>query len=198
MPDASQQVRKNRILTLALLCLLLCFRASAATLEGQEFEDTVHLGGREITLNGLGVRKMFFIKAYVAGLYLSEKARTAGELAIISGPKRLQLHMLRKASSDDFNDALVAGIRDNASTGEKIELAERLNQLELTIRTIGGAAKGDVITLDYIPELGTRLAINGAKHGKLIAGADFYAAVLALFVGNKPVDSQLKKALLGK
>ena len=70
--------------------------------------------------------------------------------------------------------------------------------MELTIRGIGATAKGDTITLDYIPELGTRLAVNGSQYGKVLAGADFYEALLSLFIGNKPVDSQLKRGLLGE
>lgn len=141
---------------------------------------------------------MMFIKVYVAGLYLSEKAGTASALAIMAGPKRLQLRMLRSAGADDFSDALVSGIRDNVNAAEKIRLTERLNQLELTIKGIGATAKGDTITLDYIPELGTRLAVNGSQYGKVLAGADFYEALLSLFIGNKPVDSQLKRGLLGE
>ena len=191
-------VAKALPLTLLFLSLLRGAVASAATLEGQQFEDVVRLASRELHLNGLGVRKVFFIKAYVAGLYLHDKAATPHEAVTMSGPKRLQLRMLRSAGSNDFNEALTAGIRNNANAAEKIELAERLQQLELTIRTIGGTEKGDLITLDYIPELGTRLAVNGASQGKVITGADFYEAVLAIFVGNKPVDSQLKKGLLGQ
>lgn len=188
------------LLTASLVCLavLASSSAGAATVEGQNFEDGIRLAGRELRLNGLGVRKIFFIKAYVAGLYLNEKVATPPELVAMPGPKRLQLRMLRSAGPDDFNSALVAGVRKNASEAELIRLTDRISQLELTIKAIGLTVKGDVINLDYLPEFGTRLSVNGATQGKAIAGADFYAAILSIFVGDKPVDATLKKELLGQ
>jgi Chalcone isomerase-like len=189
-----------KLLTASLVCLavLASSSAGAATLEGQDFEDGIRLASRELRLNGLGVRKIFFIKAYVAGLYLNEKVATSPELVVMPGPKRLQLRMLRSAGPDDFNSALVAGIRKNASEAELTRLADRISQLELAISAIGVTVKGDVINLDYLPEFGTRLSVNGANQGKAIAGADFYAVILSIFVGDKPVDATLKKGLLGQ
>lgn len=185
-------------ITLLGLCLLINSKAGAATLEGQEFEDGIRLARHELRLNGLGVRKLFFIKAYVAGLYLDEKAATLPTLIALPGPKRLQLRMLRSAGPDDFNSALVAGIRENAGEAELLRLADRVSQLELTIKRIGLTVKGDVIDLDYLPGLGTQLAVNGAKQGQAIPGADFYAAILGIFVGDQPVDTLLKNRLLGQ
>jgi hypothetical protein len=54
-----------------------------------------------------------------------------------------------------------------------------------------------VITLDYIPESGTRVTLNGEPKGEAIAGDDFYRALLRIWLGENPVDSSLKKALLG-
>jgi hypothetical protein len=180
------------------LALLATPWANAATLEGQAFEDTVVLANRTLRLNGLGVRKIFFIKAYVAGLYVGQQAASPPDLIVMPGPKRLQLRMLRSAGPDDFNSALVSGIRKNSSEAELSRLSERVDQLELVIKTVGSTVKGDVINLDYLPELGTMLTINGASQGKAIAGADFYAAILKIFVGDKPVDAMLKKGLVGQ
>jgi hypothetical protein len=191
---------KISVLLVALLCLaaLTTPWAHASMLEGQIFDDAVPLDNRNLRLNGLGIRKIFFIKAYVAGLYLSEKASTPQDLIAMPGPKRLQLRMLRSAGPDDFNSALVSGMRKNSSEAELIKLTDRIGQLELTIKSIGSTVKGDVINLDYLPDLGTRLAVNGTSQGKLIAGADFYAALLSIFVGDKPVDASLKTGLLGQ
>ncbi|MEI8028674.1 MAG: chalcone isomerase family protein [Comamonadaceae bacterium] len=183
-----------------LICLaaLATPRAHASALEGQIFEDVVQLANRNLHLNGLGVRKIFFIKAYVAGIYVSEKVSTPQELMTLAGPKRLQLRMLRSAGPDDFNSALVSGMRKNSSEAELSKLNDRIVQLELAIKSIGSTVKGDVINLDYLPDLGTRLAVNGISQSKMIAGADFYAALLSIFVGDKPVDAMLKKGLLGQ
>lgn len=188
----------NQIISLALLLALTAPSVGAATLEGQRFDDSTRLGNSELKLNGLGLRAVFIIKGYAAGLYLSEKAASWQAVSDLTGPKRLQLRMLRGAGPDDFNNALVAGIRKDASEAALARLSERIAQLERTINTIGATVKGDVINLDYVPERGTTLTVNGAQKGGEIAGADFYSAILGIFVGNHPVDARLKKGLLGQ
>ena len=169
----------------------------AATLDGVPFADNVQLAGQQLRLNGLGLRRVLFIKAYAAALYLPGRADTLPVMNSLAGPKRLQLHMLHGADPDDFIEALLPGIRRNASPAQQAALAERLAQLEHNIRAIGHAAPGDVIDFDYLPDTGTVLAVNGHAKGVAIAGVDFYAAVLAIFVGEQPVDAGLKKGLLG-
>ena len=105
--------------------------------------------------------------------------------------------MLHGAGPDDFIDALLPGIRRNISPAQQAALAERLAELERGIRAIGHTAPGDVIDFDYLPDVGTVLSVNGRSHGLAIAGADFYGAVLGIFVGEHPVDAGLKKGLLG-
>lgn len=190
----------NHIRNILLWCAMApaCVMAVADTLEGQTFDPAVRVADRQLRLNGLGVRSILFFKGYVAGLYLGVKADTAKDVAAVRGPKRLQLRMLRPAGSDDFNQALVEGMRENASAGELARLNARIAQLEGMIRSIGNIVAGDIIDLDYIPEQGTTLAINGTVKGAAITGADFYDAVLAIFVGERPVDARLKKGLLGQ
>ena len=191
---------KRAMLIRPVACLALCMSlgAGAATMEGQVFEDGVRLANRDLRLNGLGIRAVFIIRGYVAGLYLGAKAATPQEVTAMPGPKRLQLRMLRAAGPDDFNSALVAGIRKNASEAELLRLNERIGQLENTITAIGMTETGDVINFDYVPGQGTTLAVNGALRGTAIAGADFYNAVLGIFVGERPVDERLKRGLLGQ
>ena len=110
---------------------------ATTTLEGQRFDDNARLAGQEIVLTGLGLRSILFVKAYVAGLYLPEKNVTLGTILNLQGPKRLQLHMLRKAGPDDSIEALVEGIEENSSEAELAQLNARPRQLEQNIIAIG-------------------------------------------------------------
>lgn len=170
---------------------------SAATLEGQSFEDAIQLERTDLMLNGLGVRAVLFFKGYVAGLYLAQRSATQFDVVAAPGPKRLQLRMLRGASSDNFIDALVPGIRQNVNATELARLGERITQMERTIRVIGNTGVGDVIDFDYLPDMGTTIAVNGTRKGSVIVGADFYNAVLGIFIGAHPVDDRLRNSLLG-
>lgn len=192
---------KPVVLAISLVCsaaVLAAVPARAAVMEGVQFDDAVKLAGTELRLNGLGMRAVSIIKGYVAGLYLSERAGSLQDVAQAKGPKRLQIRMLREARPEDFNKSLVSGMRRNASPAELQALAERIDQLERIIDGTGGVKKGDTIDLDFVPERGMTLALNGQVRGPGIAGADFYNALLAIFVGDHPVDSRLKRGLLGQ
>ncbi|APW42484.1 hypothetical protein RS694_08010 [Rhodoferax saidenbachensis] len=187
----------TRILIILLIWTLSISAIHASTLTGSPFESRVYLANQELRLNGMGMRKLLFIDVYAAGLYLAGKTDTPGGVAALGGPKRLQLRMLHSASPDDFIEALLPGIRRNTSPVQQAALVERLAQLERNIRVIGRTAAGDVIDFDYLPEVGTVLSVNGQVRGAAIVGVDFYAAVLSIFVGERPVDAGLKKGLLG-
>jgi hypothetical protein len=181
-----------------LLAAAILDEASAATLNGQQFDDTVQLANQPLRLNGMGERAVLFIRGYAAGLYLQDKKSSLEEIVALRGPKRLQLRMLREAGPDDFNRALVSGIQENVSADEFTRLSERVGQLEQIITNVGISKPGDVINFDYLPGHGTIIAVNGASKGVPIVGADFYNAVLAIFIGNRPVDARLKTGLLGQ
>lgn len=184
-------------LSLGFAAWAACGAAPAAVLEGVQFDDAVQLEGSELRLNGLGLRAVFVIKGYAAGLYLTERAPTTAAVLQAKGPKRLQIRMLREARPEDFNKALVSGMRRNATEAELRALSDRIDQLERIIESIGSTKKGDTINLDFIPERGMTLSMNGAIKGQAIGGADFYNALLEIFVGDHPVDAKLKKGLLG-
>ena len=170
----------------------------AAELEGQRFDDQASLGNQSLKLNGLGLRSVFIIKAYVAGLYLPEKSSTPGDILQSTGPKRLQLRPLMELSAGDIKKALLDGMRKNAGDGQWAALQDRAQALGRTIDTIGVSKPGDTITLDYLPQQGMVLAINNQVRGTPVPGADFYSALLEIFIGSSPVDTRLKKGLLGQ
>lgn len=172
---------------------------AATTLEGQRFEDQAQLAGSTLQLNGVGLRGVLFIKGYVAGLYVPQKATSLQALRAQNGPKRLQLRMLRAAEPDTFVDALQSGLKKNLQPAELAALQERIAQLEQGMRALGAAAVGDVIDFDYVPGTGTVLSRNGTPvKTPPIPGAELYDAVLAVFVGEHPVDKNLKQGLLGQ
>jgi hypothetical protein len=177
--------------------MVLATPGMAAELEGQRFEETAQVATKDLQLNGVGLRTVFVIKAYAAGLYLPEKARNAAVVLGMGGTKRLQIKPLREVDADTFIKALSEGIRKNHSEAQIIKLNSRLDQLSETLRMLGKAQKGDTINFDFAPESGTQISINGATKGKPIPGEDFYQAVLRIFIGDQPVDRDLKRGLLG-
>jgi len=188
-----------RLATL-VLAAALPLAAAGAEVAGVKLDDRTKLdgGGPELVLNGAGVRTRFVVKVYVAGLYLTEKKGAAADAIALGGPKRVGITMLRDVGAQQFNEALVDGFRANNSAADVEKLKGALDELSGIMTGLGEAKKGNVIALDFVPGTGTRVLVNGAPRGKPIAGDEFYRALLRIWLGDKPVDGDLKKAMLGQ
>jgi len=139
-----------------------------------------------------------FFKVYALGLYLPTKAGEVDGVLAAKGAKRLAITPLMELTAQQFVDALSGGIAKNSSEAEAAALQERIQTFEANLMALGKVSKGTPITLDWIPEQGTRLTVAGQPQGKVIPGEDFYKALLRIWLGNKPAQGDLKDALLGK
>jgi Chalcone isomerase-like len=177
-----------------LLCLfLLAFPVHAAEVAGVKLEDKVRVADTELSLSGAGLRKRVFFQVYAIGLYVRD--RKADPISQ-PGPKRVQIHMLRDVGADQFIDALADGIKANHGDSEAKALEPRLKELGATMAEIKEAKKGMTIALDWTGTA-TQLVVDGKAAGRPIQGEDFYRALLRIWLGDKPVQDDLKKALLG-
>ena len=181
---------------LATLLTLIAVSASAAEVAGVNLEDKTQVESRELVLNGAGLRKRVFFNVYVIGLYLPEKKSDPAAVLALAGPKRAAIHMLRNVGADTFTEALVEGLRANTSEVEYKALEPRVQELSAIMAEIKEAKKGMRIALDWTGS-GTQVLVNGKPAGRPIAGEDFYRALLRIWLGDKPVQDDLKKSLLG-
>jgi hypothetical protein len=164
--------------------------------EGVAFDTTARVGPATLQLNGMGLRGVAWIRAFVAGLYVRQPARDAQQLLADAGPKRLTLKILLDAPAAELGKAVRRGVRKNVAEPQLAAMAERLERLAVRIDQIGRVRPGDALDLDYLPGSGMVLRVNGQARGAPIAGADLYRAVLAIFIGDKPVDPEMKQGLL--
>jgi hypothetical protein len=175
---------------LLFLVSLSCLAAEVAGIKLPDEEQ-------KLLLNGAGLRKRAFFSVYVIGLYLPQKKTAAADIVSLAGPKRVSIHMMRNVDAQTFTDALAEGIRENHSEAESKALEPRVKQLGAIMAEMKEAKEGMRITLDWVPASGTVVTVNGKPAGAPIAGEDFYRALLRIWLGEKPVQDDLKKALLG-
>jgi long-chain acyl-CoA synthetase len=161
---------------------------------GVKLQDKATLEGKELVLNGAGIRTKLVFKVYVASLYLPAKAgNLAGVLA--AEPRRVQLNLLRDLSADDLAGALADGIRETSTPEQAAAVKAQTDQLLSIMKSIGQAKTGDTVTMDYLGGQ-TRIGYAGQTKGT-IAGEPFNAALMRIWMADKPVQADLKKALLG-
>jgi hypothetical protein len=180
-----------------LLLALLAVPALAAEVAGVKVDDRAKVEARELVLNGAGLRTKYFLNIYVAGLYLTEKKVNPADILALPGAKRVSMRLMRNVTAKQLTDALELGIRDNTSPAEREALRGRLDELAGIMNSLQSAKQGDLIALDWLPGTGTRIVLNGEPRGKIIAGEDFYRALLRIWLGEDPAQESLKRALLG-
>jgi len=171
--------------------------AAAVDVSGYQFEDTNKVAGKDLKLNGAGMRTKFVIKVYAAGLYLPEKSKALAEIVKQDGPRRITLQMARDVSSEDFGKAFMDGLNDNVDKAEKQKIVAQIGKFGEMFAGVDGLKKGDVLHIDWIPGSGTVCELNGKKLIENVPDINFYNALLRIWLGDKPVDRSLKSALLG-
>ena len=185
----------KRLLFPALLFLSLPL--AAAELAGVKLDDQASVAGKALQLNGIALRTRFVFEVYVAGLYLPEKTGSAEAALAMPGPKRMTLVMRRDVGADQFAGSLMDGLKDNNSEQELAALKPQVESLLAMMQRIGEAKKGMVIDLEYAAPAGTLMKVDGAPQGAPMPGEGFFRALLRIWLGERPVSLEMKKALLG-
>jgi len=170
--------------------------ASAAEVGGVKIADTVSVGTSQLVLNGAGIRTRLIFKVYVGSLYLPRKTADAAAVIGGEGAKRLQINMLRDVSANDFVAAFRDGLKANNGEEDLAAVKAQVDQFMTMMRSFGDAKEGDVITLDYVPGQGTVTSHQGKRLGT-ISGEAFNRALLRIWLGDRPIQASLKKAMLG-
>jgi hypothetical protein len=189
--------RRRFLATLIALAAVGPALAQSRSIGGETFDATARVADAPLVLNGVGVRGVAIFNAYAAGLYLTAKASTAAQLLATPGAKRLQIRMFVDVPAKEFVKAIDVGIERNTPPEQHPALAERQARFAAQVNALGTVKKGDAVNLDFVPDRGLVFTLNGKPQGDAIPGDDLYAAMLKIFVGDKPVDKRLKEGLLG-
>jgi len=192
----SERRRKMKRLLVVVLAVFMISPAAVAKQVGKvNLPDSLMAGKDELLLNGAGFRKKFFIKVYAAGLYLKEKQTDPQKIMDADTPMAIRMHFVHSEVSSKklvnaWNEGFVNGTGGNiAPIKTKIDTFNAYFSQK--------AEKNDIYDIIYIPEQGVSVYIKGELKGT-IKGLDFKKAVFSIWLGEKPADSKLKKAMLGE
>lgn len=181
-----------------LSALMLAQNGFALDLAGVKIEETVRVGNQDLKLNGAGIRYKAIFKVYTAALYLAEKKTTVPDVLAAPGARRIELVMLREISNEDFGRAFMTGIQNNSDKVEKAKFINQFLKFGELFASIPELKKGDILTSDWIPGVGTQIHFNGKLVSETLPDQSFYNALLKIWLGDKPADGRLKPLLLGQ
>ena len=181
----------------SIVAFAMATSAAAVDVEGVKLDDKASVGGQELVMNGAGVRKRAIFKVYVGSLYVPAKAQTTQttQEVLAKGPRRIQLNLLRNLSSDQLIEALMDGLKQNLSPAEMQAIAIQSGEMAAIMKSFGQAKEGGVVTIDFVGT-STKIGLDGAARGT-IEGAAFNDALTRIWIGENPVQADLKKAMLG-
>lgn len=182
------------ILTLAL-AVMVSPAFSQMTINDVTMPATIKVGEQNLSLNGAGLRKKVFFKLYVAGLYVTNKSKDGSALASADEPIGIRLQITSgMVSSDNMSEAIADGFKKSTG-GNTAPLQKKIDSFVAAFKQ-DAIVEGNIFEMFYVPGKG----VETYKNGKLlttIEGHDFKKALFGIWLGNDPVDSDLKKGLLG-
>lgn len=176
------------------LMLLVPIAASAVELGGVNLEDKTIVNGQTLVLNGAGLRKKFFIKVYVGGLYLPAKMSNPASILASDTPRRMVMHFVYSVSKDQMCEAWQEGLDANTPNSS----AEVKGGFKTLCSLMDAIPKGNRLVVTYVPGTGTVVEVNGKVKGT-IPGKATADAIVATWIGSKPaMGDDFKNAVLGK
>lgn len=179
--------------------LLLTLTLTMALAQGEEckgvnFPEHVEVGGRDLTLNGIGLQKATFLKVdvYVGALYVTAASHDPNALIDSDGPQELILHFLRGVGVQDVRKEWS---RDfvHVVPDRPVSLMERVATLNTWLTDLKGDQR-----LAFIrqPGEGIQVIVSGVVKGT-IPGDDFARDFMSIWLGAAPPSPELRRGLLG-
>jgi hypothetical protein len=190
---------RRAMLAAALALLVPAYPAAAKEVSGVVLPESARPEGSaaDLRLRGGGLFRFFFLRYYVCGLYTGAGLTDAAAILKDNSPRRVHLVALRRITAFEFLWGLDQGLADNLTQAQALALREPLEQVRQTIRSIGAIARGARVSIDYVPGPGTRIVVDEQPRGSSMAGKPLSDALLRVWIGERPLDSGLKRELLG-
>lgn len=177
--------------TMVLILLTLAIPALARELKGISMPDRITVEGKQLVLNGMGLRTKLSFKVYVAGLYLETATKNANMILASDQIRRVEMVMMRDLEKGKIIEAVETGFEKN-SKAKMPSLKARLDRFNAGLTDL---KEGDKLVITYLPDRGLNVQ-SGAK-SIAIEGKDFADAMFAVWLGQYPVDEDLKEGMLG-
>ena len=193
-------IRRPFLVFTAALAIAAASAASAQTTEvaNVKYDNSVQVGGSRLQLNGAGIRYKAIFKVYAAGLYVPAHATTPEAIYSAVGPKRVRIVMYREIDANELGKLFTQGMEKNVSAQEftrAINGTIRLGELFARKKKL---VAGDYFDVDWVPGTGTTIVVNGKPEIEPIKEPEFFTALLSIWLGKSPADTQLRLALLGQ
>lgn len=182
------------LITVFILSLFVTPLNAQETIAGITLDKTATYAGKNLQLNGGGLREKLWIDLYVAGLYVTTKSKNGTALAEANDPITLKMHIVSGLiSSEKMSSAVEEGF-EKSTGGNVASLRSRIDKFKALFMQ-EDIVKGNIFEFAYDGNNNLNVMKNGKKIGS-IEGNDFKTALFKQWLGENPVDEVLKAGLL--
>ncbi len=144
-------------------------------------------------LNGVGVRKKYFLNIYIGGLYLLNKSNNAKKVIEADEAMGIKIHIVSKFI---FSKKMINGVEkgfEKSTNGNQDKFRSKINKLLSFFED--EINKEDVFDIVYHPNTGTTVYKNNLIQGN-IKSLDFKQALFGVWLCDDPADEDLKEMML--
>jgi hypothetical protein len=168
--------------------------AFAVEVKGVKFPDKVQANGQDLTFNGGGERTEYGFQVYVAALYLKRKSSDAARIVAADELMDVKLQITSFMVTPDNMKSSIIKAFEKSTNGDIAPLKARIDAF---VDTFKGLSNHDVYNFAYVPGKGVEVSGNGVILS-VIEGLDFKKALYGIWLGDKPVQKELKAMMLTK
>ena len=187
---------KKSIVTVTFVAMLFSILTAQVKINGVTLSPKIAPAKTELLLNGGGVRTKFFMKVYVAGLYLQKKSSDPKEIIEADKPMAVRMHIISNLMT---SANMATAIREGFEKSTKGNVAPFKKEIDFICTVFQSAPikVGDLFEIYYVPGKGVQCNKNGKDFKVEITGLPFKKALFGIWLTEDPVDENLKKGMLG-
>ncbi len=190
-------IKRKTILTAVVVFMFIItgtVHSGEKEILGVKFSGEKVVAGKTLKLNGVGYKKVLFIKVYAGGFYLENPTKDPKEVIESEQVKYFHLHYLtKKATAKKLQEGFIE-LMEECNPPELVE-AHRADIEKHASWFDKDMAPGKTSTTTYVPGKGLTVEYQGEIKG-VIPGKE-YAQMYYRYTFGEKADSKIRKGYLG-
>lgn len=178
-----------------MLAMVLALVATASVSADDQVNTNTLASGAEVVLNGVGEARELTGSLYLGALYLEHRSNNPEVVATSIWSKRIAMRIsAEKLYGRRLGQLWRERIAINSDRKLVTDLGKEIMQFVDAFKDT--YIKGDEIDIDFTPDKGTTISVNGTQIAK-IKKPELYEVLLRAWVGDKPPTAQFKVGVMG-
>jgi hypothetical protein len=155
--------------------------------------------GSALLMVGMALTQNLNGDYYIGAMYLDENVQfdRSVDFLLIDVPRRMEFRFADPSgvSARSFKRKLSESMRIN---NPRQSIKDESQNITRFFRLFSGRyKKGDSLTIDFHPDIGVRVSLNGRVLGEIERSQGLYKLILNTWVGRRPPHSQFKEGIIG-